>query len=336
MNNREPRSPDQQAHKPDSSAREGSERNASRGWSSRLAAIPHWAMQQPIALRMLAVGAAVVVIAALIIWSQSSRTESPLQTAPDTRVFFVSKQPALVFDHFVGNVHFVPGSDGQVSIREKRNGETDSIQIHYSQHGDTITVTANIPGGLLQDTWVDYDVTVPRQAGLTATVATGTLEATDLSGNIALSNTNGAIWATNLGGSVSLKTRSGSINLTHVAGQVNAATQNGTITTTATRLSGHSSIQADNGTINFHGMLSPNGSYRFQNGNGAVGLTLPTNAAFAMKANTTSGSINTDFKGISIIHQGSHTEARGMIGGSPQTQLAIQTTGGSISVFRGA
>ena len=347
MKHQEPRSPDQQAHEPDSSAEGGSldetsgratvpERDPSQGWSAWLATIPRWAKQQPIARRVLALGAVVVIVVALIVWNRASSTKSPLQTAPDTRVFVVSNQPALDFEHFVGNVHVVPGPDGQVTIQEKKNGETDAIQVHYGQQGDTITVTADIPGGLMLDTWVDYDVSVPKGAGLTATVATGTLEATDLSGRIVLSDTNGSIWATNLDGSMSLKTQSGSINLTRVMGQVAAVTQNGTITTTATRLSGHSSMEADNGTINSHGMLSPNGSYRFQNGNGAVGLTLPVNAAFTSKADTTSGSINTDFQGISISHQSGRAEASGKIGGSPHAQLAIQTVGGSISVFRGA
>jgi hypothetical protein len=347
MNYQEPRSPDQQAHEPDSRARGGPpdetsrpsaipERAAPHGWSSCLAAIPFWVTQRPIAWRVLMLGAVVVAVIALIIWSRASSTESPLQAAPDTRVFFVSNQPELVFEHFVGNVHVVPGPDGQVSIKEKKNGETDAIQTRYSQHGDTITVTADIPGGLMLDTWVDYDVTVPRHAGLAATVATGTLEAADLSGPIALSNTNGSIWATNLDGSVSLKTQSGSINLTHVTGQVTAATQNGTITTTATRLGGHSRLQADNGTINFHGMLSPDGSYLFQNRDGAVGLTLPADSTFAVKAATTSGSIDTDFRGVSISHQDGRTEAKGMIGRPPQARLTIQTAGGSIHLFRGA
>jgi hypothetical protein len=281
-------------------------------------------------------GVAVVAVLALIIWSRSSSAESPLQTAPDTKEFFVSNQPTLVFRHFVGHVHVMPGPDGQVSITEKKNGETDSIQIRYSQQADTITVTADIPGGLLVDTWVDYDVVVPRHTGFAATVATGTLEANDLSGQIALSNTNGSIWATNLDGSVSLRTQSGSINLTHVTGQVSAATQNGTITTTTTRLSGHSRLQADNGTINFHGMLSPGGSYLFRNGDGAVGLTVPANATMAVKASSETGSIDTDFPGLAVVHQGSHAEARGMIGRSPHAQVTIQTAGGSIRLFHGA
>jgi hypothetical protein len=280
-------------------------------------------------------GAILLGFLALVLVLHSQSAGVPQQTAPDTRQFSIASQPRLVFDHFIGNVNISPGSDGQVSIKEKRNGETDAIQIHYAQRGDTITVTVDIPGGQLVDTWADFDVSVPQHAGVSATVATGTLEATNLRGHIELSNTNGAIWATGLSGSISLKTQSGSINLTNVAGQVTAATQNGTITTTATRLDGHSTVQAENGTINFHGTLSRDGSSLFRNGNGAVGLTLPPNSAFLLHAHTASGSISSDFSGVNMSHGSQQLEAQGAIGPVPRAQLTIQTAGGSIGVHQG-
>ncbi len=247
----------------------------------------------------------------------------------------MSSAPVLVFEHSIGSVHLLPGPDGQVSVKETDNGQTDAITVHYAQQGDTISVTVDIENGLMQDTWVDFDVSVPAHAGLTATMPIGTITATGLGGRIALSGTNGAIWATDLTGSISLKTQSGSINLTHVTGQVSAATQNGTITTTATQLEGHSTIRAESGTINFHGMLSPQGQYLFQNTNGAVGVTLPSHSALALSATTSSGSINTDFPGVTITHQSGRTEAHGAIGAVPRAPLTIQTAGGSIGVFQG-
>lgn len=271
----------------------------------------------------------------LVLVLHSQFASVPQQTAPDTRRFSIANQPRLVFDHFIGNVNISPGADGQVRIKEKRNGETDAIQIHYAQRGDTITVTVDIPGGQLVDTWVDFDVSVPQHAGFSAAVAAGTLEATNLRGHIALSDTNGSIWATGLTGSISLKTQSGSINLTNVSGEVTAATQNGTITTTATHLGGHSTVQAENGTINFHGTLSRDGSSLFRNGNGAVGLTLPPDSDFSLNAHTASGSISSDFTGVSMSHGSQQLEAHGAVGPVPRAQLTIQTAGGSIGVHQG-
>lgn len=292
----------------------------------------------PLAWRMLAACAVVACVLTFIVGIRSSSPGAPLQTAPDTRQFSIGSRPTLVFEHFIGNVNITPGPSGQVTIRQKENGETDAIQVHYAQHGDTVTVTVDVSGGLMEDTWVDFDVQVPAHAGVTARMATGTLEATDLSGRIVLTNTNGAIGATNLTGSTALKTQSGSISLTNVTGQVAAFTENGTITTTVTHLQGHSSVQAESGTINFHGTLSRTGSYVFRNGNGSVGLTLPSNSAFALDARSASGSINSDFRGVAITLENGFTQARGTVGAGAGAgaHLSIQTAGGSIDLHQGS
>lgn len=285
--------------------------------------------------RALVAGIALVGVVALLFARQAPTERMSQQIAPDTKLFPINGQPTLNFEHFIGNVHITPGPDGQVRIKETRNGETDAITINYAQHGNAITVTVDIPGGLFVDTWVDFEVSVPKEAGFTAMLATGTLEATNLSGRIALSNTNGSIWATGVAGTLVARTQGGSINLTGVSGQVSAITQNGTITTTSTHLDGRSTILAESGTINFHGSLSRTGSYLFRNSNGAVGLSLPSSSVFVLKAQTTSGSINSDFPGVGIYHENNRTEARGTLGTVPRAQLTIQTVGGSIALFRG-
>jgi hypothetical protein len=259
----------------------------------------------------------------------------PAPASSDTHLFSVAGKPTLIFQHFIGNVNIAPGPDGQVSIKEMKNGETDEILIHYAQQDDTVTATVDIPGGLMEDTWVDFNITVPAHTGLTATVPTGTLEASGLSGPITLSNTNGAIWATNLTGSIGLRTQSGSINLSGVSGRVTVVTQNGTVTTSATRLEDQSSIQAESGTINFHGMLGRTGTYRFQNTNGAVGITLPSSSAFTLIARTRGGSINSEFHGVTVTQVNGHDEARGAVGSSARAQLIVQTSGGSVDLHRG-
>ncbi len=274
-----------------------------------------------------------VLVIALVV--RSSHQRPPEQPAPGTRIFFVSGRPTVVFAHSVGHVHITGGADGQVEIKENRNGATDEIHIGYVQHGDTITVTTDIPRGLFIDTWVDFDVQVPARSGLDARMATGTLDANGLSGQIALHDTDGSIWANGLDGAITMTTTSGSINTNHVRGQITATTQNGTITTLDTLLRGRATIQAESGTINFHGALDRNGTYVFRNGNGAVGLTLPRAAAFALDARTGGGSINSDFAGVKVAHHSATTTGSGTVGSAPRARLAIQTTGGSIALFQG-
>lgn len=259
----------------------------------------------------------------------------PQQVAPDTKVFQTSNTPVLRFAHSSGEVHISSGKDGQVRIRELRNGVTSAIQTQYAQKGDAITVTVSIPDGLYLDTWVDFDVAVPQRTGVTAQVARGTLVATNLDGNVTLRNTNGAIEATNLNGATDVTTQSGAITLTRVQGQVTATTQNGTITTSETRLSGHSTVRAQSGTINFHGSLDPRGSTLFSDSNGAIGLTLPRGSAVAVDARATSGSIASAFPTVPAVQQQGGSMARGRIGREPLAHLTVQTTTGSIQLLDG-
>ena len=262
-------------------------------------------------------------------------TPAPVQIAPDTRVFFINGPAHLVFSDAIGSVHITPGADGQVRIKEQRNGFTDAITVHYVQSGNAISIRATIPTGLGVDTWVDFTVSVPEHTDLTTTVPTGTLTVDDLSGNIALTDPNGAIWASGLAGSITLNTQSGSVNAYHVNGQLSATTTNGTITTTDTHLSGHCIMQAQSGTINFHGSLDRNGRFVFRNTNGAVGITLPRSSAFSLNARTQSGSINAQFAGITDTRSRAGTLARGEVGAPTRPPVMIETTSGSIDISQG-
>jgi hypothetical protein len=285
--------------------------------------------------RWAGVGAALLGILVIYFATRPASAPTPQQVAPDTRVFSVSGRPALVFAHTVGSVHLVPGTNGQVRVQETRNGITDSIAVHYAQRGNVITVTVDIPTGLYLDTWVDFNVAVPKHAGVEVRTATGTLTASGLSGQVALNDTDGSIWATGLTGSATLQSLSGSINTDGVSGQLVATTGNGTITTTATHLSGRCSLQAQSGTINFHGSLDRKGSFAFRNSNGAIGLTLPPDAAFQLNARSSGGSVNTSFRGVIASHASGGVLARGNVGSSPRPQLSIQTNSGSIDVEPG-
>ena len=264
--------------------------------------------------------------------------QGPHRVAPDTMSFPIDSQPTLIFAHSIGEVHLAKGADGQVLIREMKNGFPDAIQILYQQKGDTITTTSDIQSGLMEDTWVDFYVSVPSQSGVVVTLKNGgTLEADNLNGKITLSNTNGSIWANNLNGTIALHTESGSINAKQVTGQMMMSTQNGTITTSDVHLGGHSTIQAESGTINFHGSLDAKGNTLVENGNGAVGLTLAKGAAFHVDVRTTGGAINMNYPGITVQHQSngaSRNEAHGSVGKPPLAELTIQTSSGPITLSR--
>jgi hypothetical protein len=282
--------------------------------------------------RRLILLAALVLAVVLIIVTRPSTQPHP---APGTKVFPVGNRVTLRFVHSTGSVHLTPGPDGQVSIKENRSGMTDAIHTSYRQRGNAVTVTVSIENGLTVATWVDFDVAVPQDTSANVAVAAGTLEASRLNGNLVLEDSNGSIGVANISGALALHTTSGSISASRVNGQVSAITDNGTITTNSTHLGGHSLVQAQNGTINFHGSLGPGSQTVVRNTNGAIGITLPSRSSVVVDAQTPHGSINSAF---SSVRAGSDSDGRiadGRLGRGAPARLRVHTMGGSISLNRG-
>jgi hypothetical protein len=283
--------------------------------------------------RLLLAGALLVAAIALFIATRPAAT--PRHPAPGTTVFAVGDHVVLRFVHSTGSVRVSTGPAGQVSITAHRSGITSAIHTSYRQAGDVITVTVSIETGLSLATWVDFDVAVPRDTNADVAVAAGTLQASGVTGDFVLQDTGGSIWATNVSGAIALRTTSGSINTSRVSGQVRAMTDNGTITSISTRLRGHSLVQAQSGTINFHGSLDSGCQAEFGNTNGAIGITLPRHSSVLVDARTPHGSISSGFSSVPVVSDARGRAARGRIGRDAPGHLSIQTMGGSIDLSPG-
>jgi hypothetical protein len=282
--------------------------------------------------RLILVGALLLAIVLIIVTRTTTVQQHP---APGTTVFQVGNRVVLRFVHSAGSVHLSPGPDGQVSIKENRSGMTDAIRTKYRQQGNAITVTVSVESGLPLATWVDFDVAVPQDTSANVAVAAGTLEASRLNGNFVLQDTNGSIGAANVSGAIAMQTTSGSISASRVNGQVSAITDNGTITTSSTHLGGHSIVQAQNGTINFHGSLDPGSQTIVRNTNGAIAFTLPSRSSVLVDARTPHGSINSAFSSVRVGSNSDGRIAGGRLGRGAPARLRIHTMGGSISLNRG-
>jgi hypothetical protein len=277
-------------------------------------------------------GALLLIVVLIIVTRPATFRSHP---APGTTVFQVGNRVALRFLHSAGSVHLSPGPDGQVSIKEDRSGITDAIHTSYRKQGDAITVTVSIERGLPWATWVDFDVAVPQHTSTNVAVAAGTLKASRLNGNLVLHDSNGSIGAVNVSGALALQTTSGSISTSRVSGQVRAVTGNGTITTSSTHLGGHSLVQAQDGTINFHGSLAPGSHTVVRNTNGAIGVTLPNRSSVVVDARTPHGSINSQFPSVRVGSNSDGRIADGRLGRGAPARLRIHTMGGSIGLNRG-
>jgi Putative adhesin len=284
--------------------------------------------------RLIFAGAVLLVIVLIVVTRPAPTTVRRLPAG--TRVFQISgNRVVLRFVHSTGSVHVSSGPAGQVSIKENRNGLIQAIHTSYRQSGDAVTVTVSVENGLPTATWVDFDVAVPRNTTAKVAVAAGTLRAVGVAGNFVLQDTNGSIWASNVTGAVALLTTSGSINTSQVNGQVSAITANGTITAISTRLGGHSLVQAQSGTISFHGSLDSGCHAVFRNTNGAIGITLPRSASVLVDARTPDGSINSEFASVHVASEAKDRVASGRIGRDAPARLSVQTKSGSIDLNHG-
>ena len=283
--------------------------------------------------RLLFVAAFLVVIVLILIGKSAA---PPRRPPPGTAVFHVGNQVAIQFVHSTGSVHLSPGPGGQVSITAHPSGMTDAIHTRYRQRGNVVTVDVSAETGLPVATWVDFNVAVPQGANAHVTVPAGTVDASGLNGNLGLQDTAGSISASSLSGAIALQTTSGSISASRVSGQLSASTDNGTITTSSTRLSGHSIVRAQTGTINFHGSLDPGSHAEFRNTNGTIAVTLARGSSALVDASTPQGSINSALPGVRVGSDSDGRVARGRVGQDASAHLSIQTMGGSISLNHGS
>lgn len=142
---------------------------------------------------------------------------------------------------------------------------------------------------------VKYDITVPRTM------------------NLDFENTNGAIQAKGVNGKLELETTNGKIEVVACAGTVDASTTNGGI---------HAELVK----------VAKGQPLHFETTNGGIHVTLPSNLAVDVDADTTNGSIKSDLP--IATRRTDRNSLRGSINGGG-TPLRLRTTNGGISINSG-
>ncbi len=126
-----------------------------------------------------------------------------------------------------------------------------------------------------------------------------------------IKTTNGSITARSVNGNLMLKTTNGKIEVEECAGLVKAKTTNGSIRIELTR-------------------IVPDGEYEMETTNGSIKVWLPENSQFELHAQTTNGSIYTDFP-VKVKGRHTYNSLNGIVG-KGGTVFLLETTNGSISL----
>jgi hypothetical protein len=261
-----------------------------------------------------------------------------------TKTFTIGNQPGLVLTAHSGDVHIVGGPAGHITVVARQLvfiGNNDTIPVHYNLSSDHNTLTVSVDSSptfvfFSASSGIDFDVTVPSQTILNVQTSSGDITTQGVNGPMSLTASSGDITTDGGSGQISLTTSSGDIKASNSSGQMTLSASSGDITATNARASGRSSFQTSSGDITYRGSLAPNGSYDFHASSGDIDLTLPGSSALQVQATTNSGSIDSDFSGVNVLHgNGSGALASGTVGSAPYAHITLQTSSGNIHLRQG-
>ncbi|MBT5876187.1 MAG: DUF4097 family beta strand repeat protein, partial [Candidatus Latescibacteria bacterium] len=199
---------------------------------------------------------------------------------------------------------------------------------------------------------VIYEITIPAESYLRAKSVSGNLEVSDVMGEVDVrsvsgtvlladinartrgSSVSGNVEAKNLNGESDLQSVSGNVTATSTTGDMEASSTSGRVElrdVTAERLY----AKSVSGTIRFEGPIKRDGRYEIDSMSGGIRMTIPEESAFDLRANTFSGSIDSDLpitiRGTTSSRQGRNKRLDGSVNGGGAS-VELSTFSGSIDI----
>jgi hypothetical protein len=279
---------------------------------------------------------------------------APAVAPADTveRTFDVAAGGTLTIDTDQGSidVRSVPGSQvrGRVE-REVRGGDDDDFELRFEQNGDDVTVEGERPErGWSWNGWnkyrVRFEVEVPQRYNLDIETAGGSIEITDLEGDVDCHTSGGNISVDDITGRVDCRTSGGGIDIGRIEGSVLAKTSGGSIhidrsggsvvaktsggNITVDEVMGSIEATTSGGNVKATIGSQPQADCRLSTSGGKVEVSLAGSIGFELDAKTSGGRVNVEMP-ITVQGDIGRTSIRGEVnGGGPR--LELRTSGGSI------
>lgn len=192
---------------------------------------------------------------------------------------------------------------------------------------------------------ISYEIVVPVDTEVKSHTGSGSQEISGVSGPVAVDTGSGRLTLTDVGGAVSARSGSGSITANGIAGSFEAHTGSGRVRLTQAS-PGDVIVTTGSGSSELHGVVGAlrvkagsgrivvdgqqTGAWKLDTGSGSVKVSLPTDAAFELHAESGSGSINIEHP-LTIQGKISKRHLRGKVRGGGEL-LTIDTGSGSIRV----
>jgi len=248
---------------------------------------------------------------------------------------------------------------GDVEARIKQIESNPPIE----QNGNTIRVGHTNDHDLLRDISISYDITTPADTKLHSASGSGDQTIAGIHGPLDASSGSGSLHASNIGGEARVRTGSGDVELRGIQGTTHASAGSGTIRAigiagglTASSGSGNvileqtaagdvevstgsgevelkgvnGGLRASTGSGNIHADGQPQSAWKLRTGSGDVRVSFPANAAFDLRARTSSGSISSSHE-IAVQGKISPHELEGKVHGGG-VLVELSTSSGSIEI----
>lgn len=173
---------------------------------------------------------------------------------------------------------------------------TRAVEAHFETSANRIHIHTHLLQSTAptRDHMVDYEVWAPATARLQLELKTGSMLVENFREDVHIDTVTATVQLRNLAGHTSVNTLNGSIEATHCSGRLEATTISGTLRfrDSFTR---YLSARTTSGDIYFVGGLRASGSYEFSSNEGLIELTLPADASFELKADSSKGTVISEF-----------------------------------------
>jgi hypothetical protein len=224
----------------------------------------------------------------------------------------------------------------RVHVRGWSIGAGRDVRISERQDGNRVELDVRTPrsawGVSFQSRSVQIEISMPRQAALSATSGDGHIQVDGLEGTLYLRSGDGHITLTGVRGAMELYTGDGRIEGDRLDGPLQAQTGDGSIRVSGrfdslALRTGDGHIQAD-----VHTGSRLTATWSLRTSDGSIRLRLRGNIQADLEAHTGDGRINLDIP-VEVVGRLSRSDIRGrMNGGGPA--LRLRTGDGSITIAR--